>query len=83
MSDGYDGAERRSVDRTAARGALIAYQKQGFLCGLLRKKRPQRPVPIRNMTSSGACFPCPKPLKPGQRTFLAQGQRGAVEKGQE
>ena len=67
MSDTYDGPERRSMPRVNAKGALAAYQKQGFLAGLLGGKKAERAVPVRNVSSSGACFLCPERLRLGQK----------------
>ena len=70
MSDTYDGPERRSAERLAAKGALAAYQQEGFLLGLLGRRKAERPVPVRNMSSSGACFPCLRRLKAGQKLTM-------------
>lgn len=58
------------MPRVNAKGALAAYQKQGFLARLLGGKKGERAVPVRNVSSSGACFLCPERLRVGQKLTM-------------
>jgi hypothetical protein len=70
MSDTENGPERRAAPRIGAKGALAAYHKQSFLAGLFRRKKAERAVPIRNISSSGACFLCPERLRLNQKLTM-------------
>ena len=63
-------AEKRSCPRRRIEGASLRYKKRGFLAGLLGGKGFEKPVPVRNISPKGACFPCDAKLKRGSRLDL-------------